>query len=309
MRRLATVSILSLVLAAPVLAQTSSKGVVGVDPAGPAGPTPAGTTAEASVTMRIRSGYHTNAQKPTEDYLIGTNLKLTPPAGVTVAKLTYPGAQYHKFSFSEKPLAVYEGTVKIGVALKIDATVAPGPITVPGKLTFQACDDEQCLPPSTVDVSFAIDVAAAAAEAEEATQTLTVTGAPPEARVFVDGRQVGRANAQGRLVAREVKPGRRRVRVEQDGFQPFEQAVDVAADRPQTLAVALVADPTVQPAPVDAAPPAAAAPAAAPAPAPVPAAAEPSAGSNAPLWIAIVAGTLALLGLGIYAATRKRTLP
>src|SRR5215207_9654789 len=141
MRRVAAVSLLTLVVAASAFAQTSSKGVVAVDPVPQPNPAPAGAEFEVGVSMRIRSGYHTNANKPSEDYLIGTSLKLTPPAGVTIGKIAYPAAMYHKFSFSEQPLAVYDGTVTITVVGHADRGTTPGPITLPGKLTFQACND------------------------------------------------------------------------------------------------------------------------------------------------------------------------
>lgn len=318
MRRLASVSLLTLVVAASALAQASSKGVVAVDPIPQPNPAPAGAEFEVGVSMRIRSGYHTNANKPSEDYLIGTSLKLTPPAGVTISRIAYPAAKYHKFSFSEQPLAVYDGTVKITVVGYADRGAAPGPITLPGKLTFQACNDEQCLPPSTVDVSIPVEIGPARsapipnegedASEGEASQTLTLTGAPPEALIFIDGKQVGRANASGRFVAKDLKTGRRRVRVEQEGFQAWEQAVEVSPERPQTLAVALVVDPAAAPvaAPAPPAPETAATPAPV-APAPAPAAAEPSTGSNFPLWIAIVVAVLALGGITYFATKTKRS--
>ena len=99
MRSLLAVALLT--LAAPLVApaQTSSKSVVSVDAAGPGAPVAAGSSFDASVTLHIKAGYHTNAQKPSEDYLIGTSLKLSPPAGITVTKTGYPAAQFHKFSF------------------------------------------------------------------------------------------------------------------------------------------------------------------------------------------------------------------
>jgi hypothetical protein len=307
-RSLLAAAVLALVAAASAPAQTSSKSVVSVDAAGPDAPVAAGSSFDASVTMHIKAGYHTNAQKPSEDYLIGTSLKLSPPAGVTVTKTGYPAAQFHKFSFSENPLAVYEGTAKISITMKVDAKTAAGPLTVPGKLTFQACNDSQCLPPSTVDVNIAVEVTAAAAAEDAGTQTLTVAGAPPDAQVLIDGKPVGRANAMGRFVAKDLKPGRYRVRVEHEGFQAWDQPVTVAT-APQTVNVALVADPTAPP-PTAAAPvPAAETPAPTPTPQPAPAAAQPAAesgGSNAILYTLVAAVVAALVGLGVYTATRSK---
>ena len=237
MTRIAACLFVVLAAACPALSQTSSKAVVAVSAAAPESSVAAGTPFDVAITLAIRSGYHINAQKPSEDYLIGTKVDVQAPAGVTVMKTAYPAAKYAKFSFSDAPLAVYQGTVKITLTLKIAAGAAPGPLTIPAKVTFQACNDEQCLPPSTVDVSATAQVTGGADDAQ-APQTITVTGAPPSARVLVDGRQAGLTNAQGKFVARNVPPGRHRVRVELDGYVPSEQMVDIA-DGPVSVAATL----------------------------------------------------------------------
>ncbi len=309
MRRLSLVALLLLVVSAATSAQTSSKGVVAVEPMGPGGPVAAGTSFDGSITLRIKAGYHINAQKPTEDYLIGTSVKMSPPAGITVTKTAYPSARFAKFSFAEEPLAVYEATVKITVTMKIDAATAAGPLSIPGKLTFQACNDSQCLPPSTVDISIPVEVSAATAGATEEgeVQTLTLAGAPPDARVTIDGKQAGRANAQGRFVAKDLKRGRYRVRVEQDGFAPWEQTVSMNGTDAQTVNVVLTAEPIA----TDATPPP---PAPQPAPTPVtpaaPAAVEtaPTAeGSNLMLYALVAVAVLTLAAAGAYMAMRSKS--
>lgn len=221
-----------------VWAQTSSKAVVTVEPSGPAAPVAAGETFTATIALKIRSGYHINAQKPSEDYLIGTTVSVTPPKGFSVVRSTYPKARMGSFSFSETPLAVYDGNAQVVLTLKADSTVAAGTATIPAKVEFQACNDDQCLPPSTVDVSFTVEVSDSGASAEK--QTLTVTGAPPDARIIIDGKAAGAANAQGRAVIRDVATGQRKVRVEATGFAPFEKDVEVTADEPATIAATLV---------------------------------------------------------------------
>jgi hypothetical protein len=192
-----------------------------------------------------------------------------------VSKVSYPKAKMASFGFSEEPLAVYDGTVELMATLKTDDSVEPGPRSIPGKVTFQACNDQACLPPSTVDVTATVEITPGE---EKDTGSLTVTGAPPLARVSIDGRPVGKVDAGGRFVARKVEAGRRRVRVEADGFAPFEQVVAVDATRAQTVTVSMSAPAAAaeSPTPDSSAPPAgtAAEAAAQPAPVPTPAPAE-----------------------------------
>lgn len=287
-------------------AQTSSKSVVTVEAQGPAAPVPAGDTFTATISLKIRSGYHINAQKPSEEYLIGTSAVVTPPKGFSVVRSAYPKARMGTFSFSETPIAVYDGTAQISLTMKTDPGVAAGSTTIPAKVEFQACNDDQCLPPSTVDVTFAVEVTAPVASAD-AKQTLTVTGAPPDSRVLVDGRAAGTANFQGRAVVRDVAVGKRVVRIEATGFLPFEKDVDVTADAPATLMAVMTTDATATsnvPMNANVASTVVLPPVSAPNTNAVPG----NADSSSTGWLLWVLGGVivaALAGIGIVAATRK----
>lgn len=288
-------------------AQSSSKAVVTVGAAGPAAPVTAGSTFEAKVTLQVRSGYHINAQKPSEDYLIGTDVKVTPPKGLTVVRTSYPRARMGKFSFSEEPLAVYEGTVPVDITFKTDAAAAAGSVTIPAKVTFQACNDDQCLPPATVDASVTVEIAVGVSPETEGKQTVTVTGLPPDAAVSLDGKSAGRASAQGRIVIRDVAAGRHRLSAEAEGFQAWEQDVEVVAETPMSVAATAVPDSNAN-ANVSAATNAAVRPTPVPAPAAnANSVAQPPADESPAwvLWILAVIIVAALAGIGYIAATRR----
>jgi hypothetical protein len=225
-------------LAVSALAQGGSKSVVSVSTTGPTEPVAAGYSFQVAVVLQVKSGFHINAQKPSEDYLIGTKLSLTPPPGMKVSKVSYPRAKMATFEFSETPLAVYDGTVEVMATIKTEKSLDAGTREITGKITFQACNDQSCLAPSTVDVTASVNIVE---PEEQATGSLSITGAPPEAHVSIDGRQVGRTDANGRLLARDVEVGRRRVRVEAEGLSPFERSVTVEPEKSVTVDAALAA--------------------------------------------------------------------
>jgi hypothetical protein len=242
MHRLGVFFLVLLGVASPLFGQTSSRGVVNVAAEGPTAAVKQGSRAEAAVLLNIRPGFHINAEKPSEDYLIGTRLSLTPPDGVKVGRVIYPAAKKQKFSFSEEPMDVYDGQVRISATLEIGAAVPAGKITVPGSVRFQACNDEQCYPPATVDVSFDIDVIAT----EPERQSVSISGAPPEARVVLDGELKGRADSTGRVTIKDVEPGRHRLRVELEGYAHWEDTVTVEQKKALAVSVALMREATPQ---------------------------------------------------------------
>ena len=118
----------------------------------------AGRSAEAIVKLQIQSGYHVNANPPTEPYLKPTELEINAADGINVDYVVYPDAVKKTFSFAKQPLAVYEGETIIRVALNADSSAVKGARHLSGKLRIQACDEEVCYPPGTVDISIPLTV-------------------------------------------------------------------------------------------------------------------------------------------------------
>jgi hypothetical protein len=112
----------------------------------------------SSVELVITPGFHVNANPATFPYLIATEVQPGKVEGVTVSdKLTYPPPKMETFSFADQPLAVYEGNVTIPIPITA-APGAKGPRTIPFKIRVQACDNEKCYPPATLDAALSVDV-------------------------------------------------------------------------------------------------------------------------------------------------------
>ena len=113
---------------------------------------PAGVAAGARtalvVEMALGPKWHVNSHTPAEDFLIPTELALKTSAG-KLSPIRYPKHADRKFAFSDKPLRVYEGTVRFEVDLELPAG-AKGTVSVSGTLGYQACNDEQCFMPEKV---------------------------------------------------------------------------------------------------------------------------------------------------------------
>jgi thiol:disulfide interchange protein DsbD len=118
----------------------------------------AGGSNEATVIVEVQNGYHVNANPATDSYLKATEVVPQPGDGLTIGFVKYPTAITKKFSFSDKLLAVYEGDVPIKVMLQADQTATKGPHKVAAKLNVQACDDQVCYAPGTLELSIPVVV-------------------------------------------------------------------------------------------------------------------------------------------------------
>jgi Disulphide bond corrector protein DsbC len=127
------------------------------------------TPFELAVVLKIRPGFHINAREKSQEYLIATDLKEDLPAGFTAGPAVYPRGTLRNFPFSkDKPLNVYEGTAILRLPLTAGPGASLGAQHIPLKVRYQACSDEVCLPPVTVDVDAVVNVAASGAKSAHA---------------------------------------------------------------------------------------------------------------------------------------------
>lgn len=118
---------------------------------------PKSNSAPANVELEITPGFHVNANPATFTYLIATEVQPGKVDGITVGKISYPAGVAQKFAFADQPLSVYEGKVTIPIPITVEPD-AKGERMLPMKLRVQACDNEKCLPPSTLDSAIAINI-------------------------------------------------------------------------------------------------------------------------------------------------------
>ena len=116
----------------------------------------AGNSSEATVNVAVQHGYHVNANPATDPWLKPTEVVVQPGDGLTIGYVKYPTALNKNFSFSEKQLAVYEGEFPIKVLLKADKKIGKGPHKLSAKLNIQACDDQVCYAPGTLELSIPV---------------------------------------------------------------------------------------------------------------------------------------------------------
>lgn len=128
-------------------------------------PVPRGKAFEIAVVLEIHSGYHIQANKVLEEYLIPATVTAELPAGLRLVSTAYPKGLLKKFTFAEKPMAVYQGKTTVRIKLEAQPGAALGPVKIPLVIRFQACNDELCLPPARLSLTAEVQVAPAGADA------------------------------------------------------------------------------------------------------------------------------------------------
>ena len=156
--RYGVASLLVALAASPfALAQSRSPSVTLVS--APLTPITRGTAGLVKLRFHISGGYHINSNKPKEEFLIPTALKLDAPTDIAITRVTYPPGEDRAFEFDPNDrLNVYTGEFTVTVGVRPLKDVVQGKYAIHGTLKYQACDNRACYPPKTVPVDFEVKV-------------------------------------------------------------------------------------------------------------------------------------------------------
>ena len=119
-----------------------------------------GETFKAALILNVQPGYHINDNAPLDEFMIPTGLVIAKNPDFEVVEISYPRGRRARFAYSEAELVVYDGQVVLGALLKAKDGLADGARSLRGALTYQACNNESCLPPKELAFEIAVPVAA-----------------------------------------------------------------------------------------------------------------------------------------------------
>lgn len=134
-----------------------------------------GGSSRLVVSASILPGWHINSDHPLGEYYIPTQLTVKMPPVATAGAVTYPPAREVslKFAAGEK-LSVFNGNIQFAVPIKA-ATAFKADVGAPAtvRIDYQACNDDQCLRPTSVD--YKTDLASSGAPARLGDETGTAS--------------------------------------------------------------------------------------------------------------------------------------
>ncbi len=152
-----------------------SRDVVTVKAIAASGSVRPGGDLPVAVVLSIKPGWHlwSNAGNVPDGYdrfdgAIHTEIRIASlPEGVAAhpAFIQWPEVHGVSADFGDGPqtFAVFEGEAVAYLPLTIAPDAAEGEGSIRLQITFQACDDQQCIAPATVNASVGVEVSAAAA--------------------------------------------------------------------------------------------------------------------------------------------------
>jgi len=141
-------------------------------------PVPRGKTFEVAMAAKITPGFHVNAHIPSEEYLIPTKVTAKLPAGIVLVNTAYPPGVMRTLHFSKTALRVYDGTFTVRMKLRADGVAPLGKKTIVLTIAYQACNEDACLPPTTLPATAELEIAAAGTPAHPANSNMFTPARP-----------------------------------------------------------------------------------------------------------------------------------
>jgi thioredoxin:protein disulfide reductase len=117
-----------------------------------------GTTVRLALEVSTPRGLHLQSDRPRDPALIPTRLAIDAPAGFVFVDVVFPKSTDFRVIGFDQPLAVFEGNFTVGARVSIPKNQLPGPVTLPARFRYQACDETACYGPKTVSTSWTIQV-------------------------------------------------------------------------------------------------------------------------------------------------------
>ena len=114
------------------------------------------TAIDINFNLKIENTWHINANKPIDNSLTPTVLKIDPSSNYEIRKIEYPPAEMMKLQFSENELALYETEATIKAKLIVREDYKEKNLIINGELQYQPCNNQTCLFPVSKPFSIKI---------------------------------------------------------------------------------------------------------------------------------------------------------
>lgn len=110
----------------------------------------AGNSGTINVQVSIKKGYHIQANKVNDEFIIPTTIEIDGREIITTGEQLFPESKKFKLEGTADNLFVYDGNFRIAIPFKTEEKAQKGKYKFEAKLHYQACDAKTCFFPKTV---------------------------------------------------------------------------------------------------------------------------------------------------------------
>lgn len=110
------------------------------------------------VNVTVKKGYHIQANKVQDEFIIPTTLEITASDIIATDNQLFPAAKKFRLEGTKDHLLVYDGNFKIKVPFRTKEKLEKGEYKLGATLHYQACDNKTCFFPKGIDFTISLHV-------------------------------------------------------------------------------------------------------------------------------------------------------
>ncbi len=118
----------------------------------------AGKKGLINIYISVQKGYHIQANKVNDEFIIPTTIEVDTREIVTIEKMIFPKSKKFKLEGTTDHLLVYDGDFKIVIPFAMFEKVQQGKYKLKATLHYQACDNKRCYFPDKIVFPIFIEV-------------------------------------------------------------------------------------------------------------------------------------------------------
>ena len=117
-----------------------------------------GKRSEVELIVHVGEGYHIQANRVTDEFIIPTTWEIDDSQGFIVGKQFFPESKKFRLEGTDEFLDVYDGSFGVRTVVKTLKGTPEGRHRLTGKFSYQACDSLRCLAPRSISIFVELDV-------------------------------------------------------------------------------------------------------------------------------------------------------
>ena len=110
------------------------------------------------IDVTVKKGYHIQANKVKDEFIIPTTLEIIVEDIITIDKQLFPVGKKFKLEGTKDHLLVYDGNFNIKVPFRTKEKLEKREYKLSAKLHYQACDNKTCFFPKGIDFTISLHV-------------------------------------------------------------------------------------------------------------------------------------------------------
>jgi len=118
----------------------------------------AGQSSVIILNVEVKEGYHIQADKVNDEFLIPTTLEITTNEKIKPGEQLFPAAKKFKLDGTNDLLNVYDGSFEIRIPFSTHRGIQKGKVYIEAKFRYQACNFKSCLFPRTIDFTIPLTI-------------------------------------------------------------------------------------------------------------------------------------------------------